>query len=479
MFKMNLDVSAYLYKSFRQWLSCLIEMVLLLPAWVLMSVHLLPSGLSPVWLGVLPLLSLAGVLTCPRLPKLWQRLIVAVLLGGALAIAAAAQALPSQSQEGTSNSVSLVGFYASLVLLFAVYALAVLQGTTVSSRQGYMKLHWIGIGLYFASGIFFPRIPELKETVPLLTWAGIACLILTLFITNHHYLRYNTLSGDPKEHLPSGLSRHNRLFIMGIILVSLVLAIGTGRWLGQMLWKLLHTVLQWVFRSQPEPVPPEQKVQKTAPPESPFPVEHHGPTLLSRILDIAFYSIGALITLALVGFLGYYLYRNAGGMWRRTWNRLMALLRREEGREENTSYHDEEKSLFTWETAMQKWKKAGTGWLRAGRRAERLEDLRDNRERVRFLYRSLLRAEAEDGYGIKSYLTPLETAEDILLERDKRFSKKTARRMGGMKSRISKAAKDPGGAEPKPFAELYDKVRYGNEVPRDDEVRELRKRLLR
>ncbi|RRJ63561.1 hypothetical protein EHV15_11970 [Paenibacillus oralis] len=573
----NPNGSAYIYNSLKLWLSCLIELGLLLPVWLVAQAYLLGPGMA-AWLCGLPLLSLGGVLLRNRLRMLWQRWAVALLLGAAMALVAAwagagagsgagdwtgmwsgvvagANANASVGTSAGTVAIAVAGsdadpgsgadpVNASMVLTFTILrasfwfaagAFCWLQGVTAALRIGNFRLYWSGVALYFAAGIAFPRIPGLEGTVPLLTWSGAACLALALFVTNNSLLRYSSLSGDPAERLPGGLKRHNRLFIGVIVIVSLALAAGAGGWLGRLLWGLLKTFVRWLARPGEQGPPPEQAVE--LPPMQPMlpAAEAHEPGIWARLLDIAFYSIGILALAAALGFGLYWLYRNAGGVWRRAIDRLLDLLRREKAVQENAAYRDEEIRIFTWEAALKKWKKAGSALFRSGK-AERWEDLRDNRERVRYLYRRLLKAEREGGYRIKPHLTPYETALDIRQERglkavrgkaagkvkekaeksgyasklaaaaaeaeaakaarEAMFAKpkqaaQTADRPGLPESLEPAAANGPGPAEPQAAAvtkelqnteqgllvRLYYKVRYGEETPQDDEVAEVRRQL--
>ncbi|MEC0141372.1 hypothetical protein P4H94_31495, partial [Paenibacillus macerans] len=72
--------SAYIYSSLKLWLSCQVELGLLLPVWLAAQAYLLGPG-EAVWLGVLPLASLGGVLLRNRLRRVWQRWAAALLLG--------------------------------------------------------------------------------------------------------------------------------------------------------------------------------------------------------------------------------------------------------------------------------------------------------------------------------------------------------------------------------------------------------------
>ncbi|CAM4432140.1 DUF4129 domain-containing protein [Paenibacillus phoenicis] len=451
--------SAYLVQALRFGLTCLMEYVLLLPAWILFASFLRPPELPVAGLGLLPLLSLAGVLLGTRLRKLWQRGAAALAFGAvytaaAFAWAGGASALGFGNAASAGQTPALASTVVALLQTVALFAAGVfcsLQGLTVRNRQRHFRLYWVGLGLYFLAGIFFPRIEALQATVPLITWAGVINLATALFVTNHQFLCYSSQSGDSGERLPAGLRRHNRLFVGVIVVAALLLAAGVGRWIGSLLWRLLQAIVRWLTRPQEPVLPPTEEPEAVTPPQEPMlPAEPQEPGLLSEILNYAFYVFGGLLLAALLGFVLYWLYKNAGGYWRKAISRLLNLLRRESAAPEPAAYRDEETSLLTWESALQGWRRIGARLLRTGKPAERWEDMRDNRERVRFLYRLFLRKERQRGVSLKPYLTPKELVEEIKLE----------------------AAVDP-------LLQLYYETRYGEELPGDEEVAELRRRLAR
>ncbi|MDU4697232.1 MAG: hypothetical protein E6Y08_15560 [Paenibacillus sp.] len=489
--------SAYLVETLRLWLACLMEYVLLLPAWILYAVYLRPTELPTAALGLLPLLSLAGVLLGGRLRKLWQRLAAALAFGTAFAgvafaWAGGAEALGfgSAPSAGQTPVQTLVVAVLQSSALLAAGVFCSLQGMTIRNRWGSFRLYWAGLGLYFLAGIFYPRIGALQGTVSLITWSGVFCLATALFVTNHQYLRYTSHSGDSGERLPAGLRRHNRLFIGIIIAVALLLAAGVGRWIGGLLMSLLRAVVSWLLRQPKEPEPLEQP-DIEAPPMEPMlpPVESHDSDLLVQILNYAFYVFGGLLIVALLGFALYWLYKNAGGIWRKAIDRLLSLLGRESAPPEQAAFRDEETSLFTWESALQGWRKIGERLLRTGKPLERWEDMKDNRERVRYLYRMFLRKEHEQGYRIQPHLTPRETVEELKQETARQAAEAAKSSRAGKRKRLvgtgggTEAAGEAVRGELEsatgPLLQLYYGTRYGEENPGDEEVAELRRRLLR
>ncbi|SMF43261.1 hypothetical protein SAMN02744102_03224 [Paenibacillus barengoltzii] len=487
--------SAYLRQTLRSGLACLMEYVLLLPAWILFAVFLRPPEFPIAGLGLLPLLSLIGVLIGTRLRKLWQRGAVALAAGAVYTVAALAWA-GGASALGLGNAASAAQLASTVVVLLQTAALFVagvfcsLQGLTVLNRQGHFRLYWVGLSLYFLAGIFFPRIEALQATVPLITWAGVFSLATALFVTNHQFLRYSSQAGDSGERLPAGLRRHNRLFVGLIVVAAVLLAAGVGRWIGSLLWRMLQAIVRWLTRPQEPVLPPTEEPEAVTPPLEPMlPAEPQEPGLLSEILNYAFYVFGGLLLAALLGFVLYWLYKNAGEYWRKAIHRLLNLLRRESAAPEQAAYRDEETSLLTWESALQGWRQLGARLLRTGKPSERWEDMRDNRERVRYLYRLFLRKERQRGFSLKPYLTPRETVEELKQESARQAEAAKSARAGKRKRLVGTGGGTTEAAEAAvrqelestadPLLQLYYGTRYGEETPGDEEVVELRRRLLR
>lgn len=244
------------------------------------------------------------------------------------------------------------GGLASLIGLGA--ALFALQGMTAVSRVGEARLYWFGTALYFVAGIAYSRIALLRGELGLMTWLGAACLGIALFVTNYEYLRYTTLSNKSASPLPRGLRRHNTVFIVIILGLIVLLAAGVGRWIGHMLLEIIRHIVAWLTRSSGESEAPQPE-ELQEPPMMFIPEGVQKPGLLSQILDILFYVLGGAVVAAIVVFALHWLYKNAGGFWKRSIDRLLALLRRQDRAGESAGYRDEESSIFSWEEKRQKW----------------------------------------------------------------------------------------------------------------------------
>ncbi|GGH37381.1 hypothetical protein GCM10008013_44800 [Paenibacillus segetis] len=345
-----------------------------------------------------------------------------------------------------------------------------MQGMTVGTRLHEYKLYGWGVILYLVSGLLFPRFQGLASWMPLLTWTGVATLVLTLFIMNEGHLRYSTLSGESEPMLPRRLRRHNRIYMTAIVIAAMLLAAGAGKWLSSVLWGFVKMVVGWLTRTSPQEPEQIQEEVTDIPQMEPFlPQDVKPPGMLSQILNILAYVVGAAIVAGLLVLLIYWLYKNVGGIWRKSIDSLLGLLRRRGQEEQNTSYRDEEKNIFSWDRVSKKLQdfRSPLSWI--GRRTERWEDMTDNRERVRYLYRRLLHSELGAGYELKPHLTPIEQEREFnnWLEQDE--PKKI--------SSQAKSIRGKRGSSSEPLVSLYYRVRYGAERPNDKEVANIKEKM--
>ncbi|WP_339315285.1 hypothetical protein [Paenibacillus sp. FSL R10-2734] len=442
---MKLTSSFYVWNTIKLWIFSILELLLVLPVWILFQVYVLPKQVEPMWLTAMPLLSLVGILLRQLCSVRWKQLLAALILGAVIGI------LSSGSLSIESLPLGVAGFICAYL------------GMTVDSRDQSSKKYWLGIVIYFVTTIVFRRVPDLEASVTLLTWCGSLCLLLTLLISNSSYLHYSTLSQEGKA-LPKEIQRNNRIYVIGIGIVAAVLAAGAGKAIGTLLWNIVRSFFGWIsklFSGSSEPLPPPLE-QPAASPELPF-VGDQKPGLLAAILDIALYVAGAV----LLGVAAYYalrwLYRNAGEKWKRVMDAFLAMLRREHSPKNNTSYLDEEKSVFTWEQTIQGLKNFWSTRLTPKNRKDRWEQMNSERERVRWLYRRWLLMKRDHGYEVKSYLTPKETEDDIL-----KWTALNKQKRKGNESSVNTSNS---------LIELYEKARYGEENPSATDVAALKDQM--
>lgn len=424
------------------WLASSIELLMLLPAWLLVDAYLAPPSAARLWMLALPALSLTGVLLAAWLPidAVWKRIVTAAPIAAIFALLAAYGA-----------------DWLYTVPMFVVGFTAVTLSFTVYHRMWEAKLYWFGLGFYFVGSIVFGFLPALRPDVPLLTAAGCLCAAITVFASNGTVLRQATLAANRRQAVPSQLRTHNRTVVLGLLLLSGVLTAGLGDTIGRFVLDIIKALLRLLFRAEEaKPVPPPPAEEPAPMPQ--LPQTDEGTGLLVKILDMIFYIVGYALLAGLAVVLLYWLYKNGGGIVRRWIRAFLAWLRRSRPTEQGEEYSDEESDVLTWETAKQSLSDGlrMLGRIASALRPERWESM-SSRERVRFLYRRWLRPLAGRGYEAKRHLTPAETVRDAVS-----WAERAGIRTQG---------------DDRKLIELYNKARYSKDDITEDEAEELRRSM--
>ncbi|WP_274364880.1 DUF4129 domain-containing protein [Paenibacillus thermotolerans] len=424
------------------WLASAVELLMLLPAWLLVDAYSAPPQAARLWMLGLPAVSLAGVLLTAWLPieAVWKRIVTAAPVAALFAL------LTAYGAEWLYCIPMFVAGFTAATLSFTVY-----------HRMWESKLYWFGLGFYFVASIVFGLMPQLRPDVPLLTAAGCLSAAITVFASNGAVLRQATLATGRRQAVPAQLRTHNRTVVLGLLLLSAALTAGLGDTIGRFVLGVIKALLGLLLRDKQPELPPPPPEEKPAPMPQ-LPQTDAGPSLLMKILDMVFYIIGYALLAGLAAVLLYWLYKNGGGIVRRWMRALLAWLRRSAPAEQGEEYTDEESDVLTWESA----KRSLSGGLRmleriaSALRPERWETM-NGRERVRFLYRRWLRPLAGRGYEAKRHLTPAETVRDAAS-----WAERAGVRIQGDDRRL---------------IELYNKARYSNADITKDEAEELRRSM--
>ncbi len=434
------------------WGSSSIELLLLLPVWLGLYGWLRPP--APVAAGFALLIwasSLGGAAASLRWTRRWQQLALALPGGALFAWAASTTFLTAEPTWAVVAAGAAVGCF------------VLLQGTTAAERVDDPKWLWYGLALYFVAAVAYPRLDALRDTVTALTAGGAVSLAIALFASNGTFLRGASLAKSRSRGVPASLRRHNRA-MMGVVLLVVV---GLTAAFGNAFGRLIHAFIRWLFGLLPQGEPAEEPPAPEPPPPSMpegLPAAEGEPGWFAQLLDILAYAVGIAAVGLLLFALGRWLYRNGGGVFREWLRRLAAFLTRSGRGAEDAAYVDEETTVFSWEAVGKRVRDSWLGRLVARSRAERWEEQRTNPERIRFLYRRWLRSAVDDGYAPRRHLTPRETEADVLAWAASRPSGR-----GGTAERGR-------GAEG-PLVELYDRVRYGDAVPSDEDVERARRAL--
>ena len=438
------------------WLAASVELLLLLPVWLGLYAWLRPSGpVAAAAAAGLAAASLLGAASSLRWSRRWQQLGFALLAGAFFGWAAfaflASAAAPTWAIAAGGAT---IGFF------------VLLQGTTATERADAPQWLWYGLALYFVAAVVYPRLDALRDTVPALTIGGAASLAIALFSSNGTFLRGATLAASRTRSVPAALRRHNRAMMGVVLLVVVALTAAFGNAFG----KLIFAFLRWLFGMLPQGAPAEEPpAPEPAPPSRPegLPPAEGEPGWFAQLLAMLAYAVGITTVGLLLYLLGRWLYRNGGGLLREWLRRLAAFLSRSGRGSEDAAYVDEETTVFSWETVGKRVRESWLGRLVSRDRAERWEDQRTNAERVRFLYRRWLRSAVDAGYEPRRHLTPRETEADVL-------AWAAARPASG---RGASSAIGDGGGAAGALVEQYDRVRYGDASPSDDDVERARRAI--
>lgn len=317
-----------------------------------------------------------------------------------------------------------------------------------------VKWHVLGLLLYFAASICFPYSQALLPYVPLLNWAGLIALFITLATVNLANVRQETLSGDKEPAVASTVLRNNRLLIslLAVMMVAIVWFRKLQQAVNWLKQQLIH-VFQWLLNRPAEQTAPEKSPHPAAP--LPLSSDRGEPSLWLVWLEKLAYVAAAILIIAAVLYL---LYRMGGKLivlLKHCYQWLTGRLSRKE-RSQETGYHDEVEQLMNWHmwkaelaSRWKQWKETRT------ERTVKWEDLSDNRERMRFLYRLFLRRCITDGYSYKPELTARETVRDIHTWRP-----------ADVEGEVSES-----------LADLYEMARYSDHPIKEEELNWLRQKL--
>lgn len=408
------------------------------------AIYSMPETQSWLWMGTLPILFVLGAVMLAKWPNTRRGL----RLVAAAAIAASHTMLVT---NGPSNYFSDNFYY---VICGLIGLAAVLKGmqfamhgwdTAVSGNDMIA-----GAILYFAAQPF--KLLLLDKLVDYNAWligCGIASMIIYLFIINERLLNKETAESVKSSTIVL-FKRQNRMLI--ILITAVIAFIAMFRQLQRAVEDgikgLLAKIVQWLGRSNPEEVPPDEPPMEPGPMFPPF--EKKDPALWMEILDLIFriaaYSISFVIVLLAIYFIGKKLYE-----WIRKF--VAKLLERgSASQSDDGQYVDEIENLMT----LNKFRMGLKGKFRSMlKRNKEIQwgDLATNEERVRFIYTSVVADEMKQGYEAREYLTPRETSAEL---------QKGSRSTAGLNSLI----------------DTYEEVRYGERSASDRKVAELKSELL-
>ena len=412
-----------------------IELLLVFPLLLLAAVYILPESHRVMWVATLPIGYAVGYTLNSLVPfrRIYLQLLVSLLLG----------ALHSYWLFGSSY-VAIVAAAVGLVVVYRGIRLVWVPWSVFFPVNFYV----FGMIVYFIASIVLHFVESFQPYITLLMWAGLAALVVTLLMSNENNMKQETLSGDKEPVIASDMMWKNRLLVV-LLLIVIVLVV-TIRKLGEAVLGGFRQLIQWLIALFSSPPPPVVTEPAKSPPPKPMvlPGNEEPAWWLVWLEMIMYFIVGGLIVLGCLLAI-YLILRRLPRLMQRIVSWLARMLQTENKQKGKIGYEDDIESLMDWEawnaTLVSKWKQL---FHRTGR--EKWEDLQDNQQRVRFLYRSWLRQSMRRGYVYKSFLTPKETGEEV---------------------QHWNSSKEPSADS---LLSLYEQVRYGDKPIEDPDLQKIK-----
>ncbi|WP_127585025.1 hypothetical protein [Paenibacillus koleovorans] len=313
------------------------------------------------------------------------------------------------------------GSMLALVSGFAIGALLYYRGSRMSQLPWNItfpiRFYWFGLVTYAYGSIAFPSFDSLsgyKTTVYLL---GFAALAVALLVSNEMNLKNETLSGSREAKLSRGVVWKNRILIL--LALALVMLIGSWKALAGAVTALKEKIIA-LYQSLIDRIIPNKPSGGVS--EMPtgsaleigqITAEETDPSAFVLFLQKMGYYVVAAILIGAVIFILY-----LGIRLLRKWiKRLVAWMSERmnrRGDDNDGGFVDEKSNVFDWDALKKQWSdSAKSGWKKLFDREPKWEQLKDNRERVRFLYRMKLQEFMGEGYRFESAKTPGEVGSDV------------------------------------------------------------------
>ncbi|WNQ09977.1 DUF4129 domain-containing protein [Paenibacillus aurantius] len=335
--------------------------------------------------------------------------------------------------------------------LFPYAFLAVMRGSRLGRSSEVLpdRVYLAGLGIYLVLSPFFSRFPEWQAHQGAVNVFGLAALLIFLFVLSGRQLEEAVRSDVRRSAAGRLLLRRNRGWTLAVAGLALLAAnLGALRRAADGLLLLIRSGVAWLISrfsggEAPEAVPPPP------PPRQPeFPLGEPGePSRLAKALEVVFLYAAYAVLAALAVWLIVVAWRKLVPLILKLWERYVRSGGREAAGNEELGYRDE-KTRLTREPAR-KSPEALPFWKR---RTAADREGRDNRERVRQLYRSALQAAARKGYRHESRYTPSEAGREL--------EKRGIYRVEPLKELIT----------------LYESVRYGERQPDDREWEQVKEK---
>ncbi|CAH0120993.1 MULTISPECIES: DUF4129 domain-containing protein [unclassified Paenibacillus] len=371
------------------------------------------------------------------------------------------------AMAGVAAAWLLMGWQPSHLPAFAAIAVLCYRSAQISEKNGYtvypLPYYWIGILSYFVAFLLMQAVDSLKPYAVAVAVAGTVSVIYTITISNRMHLSRANLDEPGRSAVPKAIRKFNAVYSAALT-AAVLLAAYVIPDLSVVLWSWFRRLMAWLFRERPVSEPPPSAEQAPAP-LLPLPQEERHTSewmqLLLTVLNVIAWIIAGIAAAALI----FFVLRSIVRRWMPAlWAWLMRLFRAYDADQQENGYMDEHTNLLTLQMMKQRLK---TRIFPGKQRPERelpYEALADNRLRVRYLYRMLIKRSVQKGYSFHASYTPRETLDEV-----SRWLSETQSKTGENRSADSD--------EFRLIAELYNRARYGTGKINDAEVQQMRSQV--
>lgn len=392
------------FNQTKKWLQSIVEVLCFLPIYVILASLILPVDKVWLWIIFLPVNYLIGILLASFVPhkRTFLRFAGMIVFGVAL-------------------NYLLIGFEWLYLILWAINVYLVLRGILFEEYKWSnifpKTILWVGYGIYFVSLFLFNRIESMQPYFTPCLWLGVAYVIITLFVTNMETLKSATLSGKDKEVVSESQKIFNWSLIAILTFIILIISffnkLKDAVWwffsqIGIMLWKAYMFLIGLMSPGgsggsdggggQADMLAGlADETERTVIP------------WVEKMIEIFAITILVIGALAFIFFGGRALLRVIIKLYKK----FMEMIKGGGEAVFTGSYTDEKESMADLKEIGQIYRKRISEWWKDRMdREAKWSDLKDNRERVRWLYRSFFYRKFKQGYEFKEYLTPEEVIND-------------------------------------------------------------------
>ncbi|MNH93832.1 hypothetical protein D3C73_464400 [compost metagenome] len=433
----DMQANHYLQRWGSLTLLALLELVVFFPLVVVIQAYVMQT---PLWLTFLQLwifyiIGLAGGAS-QWLSRTIYEVLYALVLGSVLSL----------WLQGTFWQ----GWLSSIIGIFLI-----MRGIRLT-RNSWSQLfpvtvYIMGLLVYLLAVPIMGRMELFKPYAGLTNFLGFISLIIFFFYFNRIQLTGATLSTSSQafSSLSASVRSINRLWI--IVIILLIGIIGFFQQIKDGFTSMLRSIIMFLISLIPKDQPaPEPSPAASAPPPELPPMVPSEPSWLAVLLEKLFMIIGYTLLAVLIIAAVYMIFKRLAPILIKAIRKLLSRLRFVSEEADQAGYSDEQELVVEWRELPGAWLKGLTNrLLRKGQTELRWSQLKTNRERVRFLYRGLVRQATDKGHNHNQAYTPNESG----------------------RSWITKDIYPAQSATD--ITSAYNRVRYGNEEISDDEMKKL------